>query len=267
MAKNTAKHGELVNPSAMDKTRIASEASEKYLGGRPYRLEDVLERMAGDLVAVHHSFIDLGRCALAVKDVHGHGEFEKIMYERFEEPGIASLRTIRRAMHVAQFAISLGKSDSLSYFNELPKMKQYMLSAATDDDISDDGAIFGISPEDIRALKIKDLEAIIAEQKISLEGKDKALQRGREQNEELREKLSKARASTTFMGAANKECDQVLLRHKHTIGGLLERIVEDCRNDRGMSDYQKNSIHTLFRFFYTQLEDSEKQLRILGILS
>ena len=53
----------------------------------------------------------------------------------------------------------------------------------------------------------------------------------------------------------------------YTIGGIIERIVDDCRKDPGMSDWQKNSIHVLFRFFYAQLEDAEKQLRFLGVLS
>ena len=116
-AMKKAKTGEVTNLER-------SEIEKMYLDGRPYIKDEVVEAMASCLVSIQHSYINLGRYALAVKEAEGHGEFEKIIKEKFERPGFCSLRTVYNAMSVARFALSMTKNEKFSFFTDLPKCKQ-----------------------------------------------------------------------------------------------------------------------------------------------
>jgi len=236
--------GELVKAEfteQADKLAVAQEVSEKFLDGQPYRLQDVLERMAMDLKAVQHGYIDLGRCALAIKEVHGHGEFQKIIQERFEDPGIVSYRTVARAMAVAETYTRLPINDRLSFL-ELGKTKQLMLAAASDEDIDEEaGTVFGLTFDDIKAMKAKEVKERIAKLEKKVEKQKEVIDKGKQQLEEARLALRYEKEKGRIIGEEEAEFDRKLQGYVDSIEGQLVYWGEQIEPKR-LSERQQRRI-------------------------
>jgi len=211
----------------LEKLDQAREVGEKFLDGRPYRQSECLDMMKMAVSAIMRDYVLLGKYALAIKEMSGHGEFEKIIQREFEEPGIMSIRTIYRAMQVAQFSID-HPSPKFSYFQELQQTKKLMLSAATDDDVDEaEGTIYGLSSEEIKAASLKNLKALITKQDLAIAGLKKSASEGETQISDLREKLKIARDAHRLL--KDEEVEEALkkIKAQKDIIGLAAKLMAD----------------------------------------
>jgi len=238
-----------------DKIELAHNASIQYLDGQPYRLEEVLERMGANIGSISRCYIDIGKCALAIKAVHGHGEFEKIMKQRFEDPGIMTLRTIERSMKVARWYIANG-SPQLSYYKDLPRMKQLMLAAADPEDIGEDGSIYGFTPEELKAKKFKELEAELATLRRLNDDKTQHLKKGREQLENARARIKILEEG--LPGQSDKKIEEILEKRFNAVFSALARTASDCDGQR-FSKRQKVMISGFFKNCHQALDELSQE--------
>lgn len=203
----------------------AHEVGLAWMGGEPYTLSGALNGMAACIHDISRSFCILGRYAMAIKEMSEEKTFVKVMREKFEEPGICSLRTIYNSMAVAKFAKD--KGIHFDYFRELPKMKQLMLSAAGDDEIGEDGTIFGLSPDEIKSTRVKDLRKIIEKQKEELLAQSEIIEQGRDQVMDLREKVKGLKDRTKILGATEQDTREKLEKDEDLIRGILDARADE----------------------------------------
>lgn len=203
------------------------EASDLFLDGMPYRLDDVVNRMAGDLVSIQNNFIDIGMCALSIKHVHGHGKFMDVVEEKFEKPGICSSRTIRNAMKVAQFISDNPKLEKFSNLTALSKMKQLMLAGAKEEDIDEDeGTIFGLTMDEIKAKKVKELKKHVSSLTGEVEDLTAENEKGSEQLNKMREKYDRIKEKYKYIGEKEEAAEEILDETFNLIHAHLASVVD-----------------------------------------
>jgi len=214
-----------MEPAAqIEKLDKALEIGKKFMGGEPYTLNGALNGMAACIHDMARSFIVMGRYAMAIKEMAPKGDFERIMQEKFEEPGICTVRTIRNSMAVAKFAMEKGAH--LDYFRELPKMKQLMLSGASESDIGEDGSIFGISEQEIKSTNIKTLKKKIEAQQEVIDDQNASIEKGREQLADAKEKIRTLKDRTKILNSSEQDTREKLQKDLDLVMGVCESLLE-----------------------------------------
>jgi len=162
-------------------SEIRRRVEKEILGGDSYSTEGLIYRMQHTLANMLNDKIDLGRCALAIKEMVGHGAFVKIMNENLVSSGLISLDTINRSMKLAKFMLAHG-GGKINFLSDLPRMKQLMLAGAPDDQVDEEaGTIFGLSEQDLKAIRINELRDQIEKLTGKVATQKEELARGREQ--------------------------------------------------------------------------------------
>ena len=203
------------------------------LNNMPWNPERIIERMTANFLSLANTCVEQGLLALYLKSRMEHGEFESALTSAFVDPGVCSIRTIRKYMRVAKFVLDNPKTAESADFMQLGISKQLMLSGASDDDIDpDENTIFGLTLDDWRALKISDLEAEINGLKSKNQKLKGELARGRDQLQEAREQIEDAKDRRRLEGKDDKEVKRKLDDHFAMIQGTLNLVFEGLDPNR-----------------------------------
>lgn len=208
--------------TAQSQEELQRKVEKEILGGDSYSTEGLIYRMQRSLANMLNDKIDLGRCALAIQEMVGQGNFQKLMKENLVSSGMISLRSIYNSMGLARFVLAHG-GGKIDYIRELPRMKQLMLAGAPDDQVDEEaGTIFGMSEMDIKGAKIADLKAIIEKLNDKVEKQKTDLARGKEQLTEAREKIDRVENAHRFVqGEDEKIFNAKLGKYKTSIQAIL----------------------------------------------
>jgi len=207
----------------MNKKQKMHNIEEVYLGGATYDERRLWDEIDYAIVSIQDNYYKMGLKFLAIKEMKGHGDFKNEIQRRYADKEILSYRTIAKTMQVAKFFLDNPKLTKAQGFKQLSKGKLLALASATEDDVDEDaGTVFGLTLEDARALKIKDLQARIQAQDKKLEKQAAEIDKGREQLLTAREEVDKLKNKHRVVGQAVDELHAEARLEENT------KIIEGC---------------------------------------
>jgi len=224
------------------KTRLGIESFTKESGLANMKICG--HRMAMDA-------LDLGTWGYLTKSVCKRGEFKEATKRTISDQGGPSYRTISECMKIAKFVADHPEFD-LKKLRELGKTRLLMLASASDDEIDEEeGNVYGMTFDDLRARKIKDLEADRDAWRNKYDKSRSELRQGRDQLADAKEEIARLTDRNKLVGKGNKEMQKILDREFNCIHGSFEMVLGDLIKGKpgslaGISPHQVSLINGWF---------------------
>ncbi len=159
-----------------------AEVDIKYGDGQEYNRDRIEGEIRTYAEQYRKSILETGKRLILLKEHEGHGHFLESLERLDIDP-----RTAQRMMGVVRKMVDKNGRFKYDSMTHLPPTKMYMLAALGEEDLDliTSGDVEGLEPEQVKAMRVKDLDQKLKELKAQSQAKESDYQ----QQLEVKDKL------------------------------------------------------------------------------